>query len=199
VQYIDTRISTRAGGQKGRVSNQYLDNTEFESIIERYQRSQREKLRYELMVDDLKGAAERVKRKAAEKAEAVKKAKVHLDKAVFEYKDCQQQLAFQFYTLAESIVRWRNFSLIDDEDAVQEGVLICFEKIDRFDSSKGSAFNYLTTCVLNHFRQLWRSARNYNELKIKYQDFLCSSFEEFVARNLRERLKAYRSNSESKA
>lgn len=176
-----------------------MDNTEFESIIERYQRSQREKLRYELVVDDLKGAVDRSKRKGADKSETLKAAKASLATAVGAHKHCQEQLAFQFYTLAESIVRWRNFSLIDDEDAVQEGVLICFEKIDRFDSSKGSAFNYLTTCVLNHFRQLWRSARNYNELKVKYQDFLCSSFEEFVARNLRERLKVYRSNSESKS
>jgi len=26
----------------------------------------------------------------------------------------------------------------------------------------------MTTCVLNHFRQLYRTARNYNELKKKY-------------------------------
>jgi hypothetical protein len=178
------------------LSSQYLDNTKFESIIEHYQRTQKEKLRYELMVEDLAGSAER--KKDGGNPDAVKAAKVNLDRVSREYKDCQQALAIQFYILAESIVRWRNFSLIDDEDAVQEGVLTCFEKLDRFDSSKGSAFNYLTTCVLNQFRQLWRSARNYNELKIKYQDFLCSSFEDFVARNLRERIRNTRNISESK-
>ena len=30
----------------------------------------------------------------------------------------------------------------------------------------------MTTCILNHYRQLYRTARNYNELKRKYQDFL---------------------------
>jgi DNA-directed RNA polymerase specialized sigma24 family protein len=62
--------------------------------------------------------------------------------------------------------------LIDQDDAVQEGVMICFEKIDRFDPKKGKAFNYMTTCILNHFRQLYRTARNYNELKRKYLDFI---------------------------
>jgi DNA-directed RNA polymerase specialized sigma24 family protein len=61
---------------------------------------------------------------------------------------------------------------------VQEGVMICFEKIDRFDPKKGKAFNYMTTCVLNHFRQLYRTARNYNELKRKYLDFVQLQFDQ---------------------
>ena len=89
-----------------------------------------------------------------------------------EYEEVQEQLAIAFYTLSENIVRYAKFNLIDQDDAVQEGVMICFEKIDRFDPDKGKAFNYMTTCILNHFRQLYRTARNYNELKRKYLDFI---------------------------
>ena len=63
---------------------------------------------------------------------------------------------------------------------------ICFEKINRFDPRKGKAFNYMTTCILNHFRQLYRSARNYNELKKRYHSFLSDKFETIVIRNGKE-------------
>ena len=190
-----------AGG-KDDLSNQYLDNVIFESIIERYQQTKREKARFELVVEDMKGAVERARRRKDQEcghATGLATARANLDRVIREYKICQNELAAQFYILSESIVAWRKFSLIDGEDAVQDGAVICLEKIDRFDPSKGSAFNYLTTCVLNHFRQLWRSARNYNELKIKYQDFLCSAFESFVARNLRERINQARNNSDSRS
>lgn len=84
------------------------------------------------------------------------------------YNDSKQKLAVAFFTLSENIVRYAKFQLIDADDAIQEGVMICFDKIDRFDSRKGKAFNYMTTCILNHFRQLYRTARNYNELKKRY-------------------------------
>jgi DNA-directed RNA polymerase specialized sigma subunit len=83
-------------------------------------------------------------------------------------------LAIAFFTLSENIVRYAKFKLIDQDDAVQEGVMICFDKIERFDSRKGKAFNYMTTCILNHFRQLYRTSRNYNELKIKYLNHIQS-------------------------
>jgi hypothetical protein len=84
------------------------------------------------------------------------------------HEESKQKLATAFFTLSENIVRYAKFQLIDADDAVQEGVMICFDKIDRFDSRKGKAFNYMTTCILNHFRQLYRTARNYNELKKRY-------------------------------
>jgi len=95
-------------------------------------------------------------------------------------------LAIAFYTLSENIVRYAKFNLIDPDDAVQEGVVICFEKIDRFDPRKGKAFNYMTTCILNHFRQLYRTARNYNELKKKFHDFLQVQMSTTMIRNGRE-------------
>lgn len=96
------------------------------------------------------------------------------------FRDTQEKLAFAFYTLSENIVKYAKFNLIDQDDAIQEGVMICFEKVDRFDPSKGKAFNYMTTCILNHFKQLYRSARNYNELKRKYSDFAQIKFEQNI-------------------
>ena len=105
----------------------------------------------------------------------------------------QVDLTIAFYLLSENIVRYRKFNLIDADDAIQEGVMICFEKVDRFDPSKGKAFNYMTTCIINHFRQLYRTARNYNELKKKYQDHLSVSMEQ-SQRQIKGTYKNYQSN-----
>jgi hypothetical protein len=102
------------------------------------------------------------------------------------FKEFQNQLAHAFYILSENIANYAKFGGIDIDDAIQEGVLICFEKINRFDPRKGKAFNYMTTCILNHFRQLYRSARNYNELKKRYQIFLSDRFESAFIRNGKE-------------
>ena len=131
--------------------------------------------------------------------------KEQLDKAIgfhedacLQFKDFQDQLAYAFYILSENIANWAKFSGIDMDDAVQEGVLICFEKIDRFDPRKGKAFNYMSTCILNHFRQLYRSARNYNELKKRYRGFLQERFDHIVIRNGKERSNYARSSIESR-
>ena len=105
------------------------------------------------------------------------------------FQETQEKIAFAFYTLSENIVKYAKFNLIDQDDAVQEGVMICFEKVDRFDPSKGKAFNYMTTCILNHFKQLYRSARNYNDLKRRYSDFVQLKFEQnlpYINRNFKK-------------
>ena len=119
--------------------------------------------------------------------------RIHLEESQQAYQhisddhfDSKQDLALAFYTLSENIVNYARFNLIDPDDAVQEGVMICFEKIDRFDSRKGKAFNYMTTCILNHFRQLYRTARNYNELKRKYLRYLQAVESHILIRNGKE-------------
>jgi len=79
-------------------------------------------------------------------------------------------VATYFYLLSDNIVRAFRFSLVDEEDAKQEAVLVCLRKIERFDTGRGKAFNYFTTMILNHYRQLYRSARNYGELKKRFLD-----------------------------
>lgn len=118
---------------------------------------------------------------------------VKYNESCVNFKDFQNQLAYAFYILAENITNYAKFSGIDVDDAIQEGVLICFEKIDRFDPRKGKAFNYMTTCILNHYRQLYRSARNYNELKKKYMIYLSDKFDSVVTRNGKERSQNSRS------
>ncbi len=96
-----------------------------------------------------------------------------------DFSKAEHQLAEAFYILADNIVRAFKFQLIERDDMMQEGVLICFEKLHCFDpnfvtesGNKSKAFNYFTTCTLNHFRQLYRTAKNYKQLKERFFEFL---------------------------
>lgn len=160
------------------MANEYLNNKIFETIIAKFQQSKQDKTRYEMILDDLRGS--QIRRKEPNQLFSMKTDEY--EKARRDFSDSQDQLAAAFYTLSENIVRYAKFHLIDEQDAVQEGVMICFEKIDRFDPVKGKAFNYMTTCILNHYRQLYRTARNYNELKKKYHDFLWQQVAQVLAR-----------------
>jgi DNA-directed RNA polymerase specialized sigma24 family protein len=126
------------------MGTEYLNNRVFESIIERFM-----------------------------------KCKKNVRRNRVEYDAAAKELTDAFYLLAENIIKAFNFQLIDKDDALQEGVMICFEKVDRFNPNyigkngqKAKAFNYLTTCCLNHYRQLYRTAKNYIELKRRYQEFV---------------------------
>jgi len=153
------------------MSTEYLNNKTFEKLIVRFQSSKKEKIKYQLFMDDINKTEIRTsKRGKYKKPESWKNVEIIYRSVEFNFQEVQKELATAFYTLSENIVRYAKFNLIDQDDAVQEGVMICFEKIDRFDPQKGKAFNYMTTCILNHFRQMYRSARNYNELKKRYLD-----------------------------
>ena len=150
------------------MSTEYLNNKTFEKLIVKFQSSKREKVKYQLLVEDIKQTEIRtIKREKYKKPEPWFNVEKKYTLLSLNYQDVQKELAIAFYTLSENIVRYAKFNLIDQDDAIQEGVMICFEKIDRFDPQKGKAFNYMTTCILNHFRQMYRTARNYNELKKK--------------------------------
>lgn len=164
------------------MSTEYLNNKIFEEVIARFQQSKREKSKYEICIEDLKGAIDRGNDCVDFILRLDKFANMHRG-AIAMYVETQQQLAIAFLTLSENIVRYAKFNLIDIDDAIQEGVMICFEKIDRFNPQKGKAFNYMTTCILNHYRQLYRTARNYNELKKKYHDFLQNQVEKVLLRH----------------
>lgn len=151
--------------------NEYLNNKVFEKMINQFQSSKKNINKFSLIAEEIKETISRKKIRKVDYAQNKKKLKEKeesLKESVFEHEKSKQTLASAFFTLSENIVRYAKFQLIDVDDAVQEGVMICFDKIDRFDSRKGKAFNYMTTCILNHFRQLYRTARNYNELKKKY-------------------------------
>lgn len=171
------------------MANEYLNNRTFESIIQAFQYFKRQKARCEWMLQDLEETHQRRTAKYQDdfRKSALAQQACRYEEACVGYRDYQQQLAAAFYLLSENIANWAKFSRIDIDDAIQEGVLICFEKIDRFDPRKGKAFNYMSTCILNHFRQLYRGARNYDELKKRYHKFLQDRFENVIIRNGKER------------
>ena len=154
---------------------EYLDNKAFEVIIANFQKTKKLKLRYELLVEFLN-----------EMIDAKKKSKINASKDKKDLGEFQAQqiknnaqfhsnkehLCRQLLILAQNVVGYTKFSLIDADDAIQESVMVCFDKIDRFVPSKGKAFNYMTTVIFNSLRQLYRSAKNYNEFKKKLGDFL---------------------------
>lgn len=178
------------------MASEYLNNKNFESIIQAFQFYKRQKRKYELVVSDLQQTHDRRRKKHKDncKKAALENSKQLHEESCDNYKDYQEQLAHAFYILSQNIANWAKFSGIDIDDAIQEGVLICFEKIDRFDPRKGKAFNYMSTCILNHFRQLYRSARNYNELKKRYHTFLRERFENVFYMNGKEKMGNARSN-----
>lgn len=149
------------------MTTEYLNNKIFEIVIAKFQKSKRDKLKYNFILEDIKEVAAR-KPEDHISHQLLKEILELYKKAEEEYLETQKQLAESFLILSRNLVHYANLPLVDADDAVQEGVMICFEKIDRFDPSKGRAFNYATTVALNHMRQLFRSARNYNELKNKY-------------------------------
>lgn len=104
-------------------------------------------------------------------------------------KELEEELTKLFYLLADNILRAFKFH-IDRDDALQEGVMICFEKLDRFKPERGKAFNYYTTCTLNHYRQLYRTAKNYNELKRRFHEHLISKLEEVFINTVNNQTRA---------
>lgn len=170
------------------MANEYINNRSFESIIQAFQYFKRQKSKYELVIKDFKETNDRRLNKYGDnlRLKNLEESQRLYTEACTKHKEFQNQLAHAFYILSENIANYAKFSNIDIDDAIQEGVLICFEKINRFDPRKGKAFNYMTTCILNHFRQLYRSARNYNELKKRYQNFLSEKFDTMIIRNGKE-------------
>lgn len=78
-----------------------------------------------------------------------------------------------FTNLVDGVIKYAKMPL-DKDDMRQEGLIVCWEKLDRYNPNAGKAFNFFTTCVLGHFRQLYRSSRNYLELKERYAKFLAA-------------------------
>lgn len=157
------------------MSSEYLNNKSFESIIIRFQSAQKNQNKLQILLDDFRWQQQAQK--------DIRKIKTPLNLTVeslsaadTDLVSSKKILAEAFYTLSKNIVRYAKFSNIDEDDAIQEGVLICFERVEKFDPTKGKAFNYMTTCILNHFRQLWRTAKNYNELKKKYSKISAIKF-----------------------
>jgi hypothetical protein len=92
-----------------------------------------------------------------------------LDNKISEDKLCEA-----FYWVAERIVNGLDIKkiLTDRDDYIQEAVMICFDKLPRYDREKGKAYNFFSTIILCLFRQGTQKKKNYQELKDRYKDFL---------------------------
>ena len=101
------------------------------------------------------------------------------DGRLSEAKDLEEQLAGMFYTLTHNIIVGFKFKTLDYDDALQEGVCIALQRLEKFDPShvgangkKAKAFNYLTTCILNHMRQLFRNSMRVQDTHRRYHEHL---------------------------
>lgn len=153
----------------------YLDNKVLEKYILDYKALKKEKNSYELMIEDIKESLQYNN----SKKEIYNKKNQEYNTICASLGSIHEKLATEFITLAEHIIKYKKFNFVEFDDAMQEFVMVCFDKMERFDPNyigksgkRAKAFNYMTTVILNHYRQLYRSARNYNELKRKYQDSL---------------------------
>jgi hypothetical protein len=171
------------------MASEYINNRKLEDNIEQFQNAKRTKARCLLVIEDLKDT---ISRKSVRKAiiktetEALILFSVAYEQAQSEFKEAESKLAGDFFLLSENLTRYFKFHLIEPDDAIQEGVMICFEKVDRFVATKGKAFNYMTTCVANHYRQLHRTSKNYNELKKKFFTFKQTCETRIIIKNGKE-------------
>jgi DNA-directed RNA polymerase specialized sigma subunit len=168
------------------MKTEYLNNKFLESVIRRFQQSKQEKIRFEFIMEDVTESVATHIRHNQPPNYDLRVYVSEYQQASVEFDDSQKELANAFYVLSEHLVRYAKDIIVDSDDAIQEGVMICFEKIDRFNPEKGKAFNYMTTCILNHYRQIYRTSRNYKLLKEKYKDFMMAKFSNIIIKNGRE-------------
>jgi DNA-directed RNA polymerase specialized sigma24 family protein len=76
---------------------------------------------------------------------------------------------------------------VDHDEALQEGTMICFEKIHRFDPQIGKAFPFFTQIIINHYKQLCRTNITYRNLKAKYQNHLLDNSDDPHIQSLRSK------------
>jgi Sigma-70 region 2 len=138
---------------------EYLNNAYFENLITEYQISTRRIVRTKRYVGTLR-------RKGYHgNAAIVRDARRKNDAAQNRHKIIGNDLAIAFDLLARNIIKSANWKLVDQDDAIQDCVLLAFEKVMRFDPERGAAFNYFSTVQWNRLKQSYRSGVNYLKLK----------------------------------
>jgi hypothetical protein len=171
------------------MGSEYINNIELEKNIAELQKAKKSKARYALVIEDLKDTILRKsirKNNLENEKEKLEYFTLLCSEAQNSYKEVELKLSAAFFLLSENLTRYFKFHLIEPDDAIQEGVMICFEKIDRFIPTKGKAFNFFTTLTANHYRQLHRTSKNYNELKKKFYIFKQASETKTIIKNGKE-------------
>jgi len=175
------------------MNQDYIDNKEFELLIKKFQQSKQDRIRYQMIIDDITASNEKRAKHKKQPSHDIRVYHLEFERSKSDFSTTQTELAENFYRLADRLTRYAKDIIVDVDDSVQEAVMICFEKVDRFDPNyrgkngqKAKAFNYMTTCILNHFRQIWRTHKNYKLLKERYRDFQAAKFNTTIMRNGRE-------------
>ena len=154
------------------MSKEYLNNKAFEKLIAEFQVTKRALAKYEFLVRNLGETIKRKKNSDFEK-QMLQDFREKITIAYNNHEEAKKYLTDAFYILARNIVAYSRYKLIDDEEAVQNMVFLSLQKSDRFDENRGStAFNYFSTVFLNSLRGDFRAAKNYTNLKNKYQDHM---------------------------
>lgn len=93
-----------------------------------------------------------------------------------------------FYRMATGIIQRYQFNLVDPLDAIQECVIACVNKADRFDpdfkakpketqSEKNKkSFSFFTSIIINHYRGLYRVESSYLNGKVKIYNEMKEDF-----------------------
>jgi len=163
------------------MKNEYLNNRELEKYICLFQQTKKDKTKYEMFLTEIKECLLINERKIPE---TWNKINPLYDQTLLDFEKYEQWLTNAFCKLSQNLAGSKRFRFIDIDDAIQEGIIICFLKLDGFVQGRGKAFSYMTTCVLNHFKQMYRSARNYNEFKKKYQNYYEIKYEDNLVSSL---------------
>lgn len=169
------------------MATEYLSNKFLEDAILRFKKHKQEKTRYKLIVEDMSMSNE--KRKINCLIPLFSDVDIYVQKyknSEYHFEKSKNDLAQSFMVLSQHLVRYAKDIIIDQDDAVQEGVMICFDKIDRFNPEMGKAFNYMTTCILNHYRQIYRTDKNYRDLKERFKEFIIARTNGVIIRNGKE-------------
>jgi len=82
-----------------------------------------------------------------------------------EYED---ELMGLFSVLITNIIESFKFK-IDKEDATQECFLLILKTLKNFQPSKGSAFNYFTTVIVNNLKLLYTKNKKYETKLSEYE------------------------------
>ena len=85
--------------------------------------------------------------------------------------DYEDELMGLFDLLITNIIESFKFN-IDKEDAKQECFLLILKTLKNFQPSKGSAFNYFTTVIVNNLKLLYTKNKKYENKLAEYSELL---------------------------
>jgi hypothetical protein len=154
------------------MATEYLNNKFLEKTIKEYRFYRQEKEKYIFIIKDLKESFEIREKNKKKQVHSLKDYEEKYNNVLENYENYKLDLANSFKKLSENLVAYAKEIIIDEDDAIQEGIMICFEKMDKFNPEFGKAFNYMTTCIINHYRYMYRSDKNYKDLKQKFKSYL---------------------------